>query len=142
MAISLTSGLAIRKLSVTPSGTPAATNPMNAGTALHEQNGVATPSAGGHHVADALPAPTEQSAGAFDAHVGPQDGDHEDDPRQQQADLDGVVEEEVQGRGQPVLRRHAEHVVEHDVPHTTVDPVRREPHRRQPREETGSGPAS
>ena len=44
MAISLTSGLAIRKLKVTPSGTPAATKPMNAGTALHEQNGVITPS--------------------------------------------------------------------------------------------------
>ena len=28
---------------VTPTGTPAATNPMNAGTALHEQNGVITP---------------------------------------------------------------------------------------------------
>ena len=43
IAISLTSGLAIRKLIVTPSGTPAATKPMNAGTALHEQNGVTTP---------------------------------------------------------------------------------------------------
>ena len=29
---------------VTPSGTPAARKPMNAGTALHEQNGVTTPS--------------------------------------------------------------------------------------------------
>ena len=44
IAISLTSGLAIRKLRVTPIGTPAATKPMNAGTALHEQNGVTTPS--------------------------------------------------------------------------------------------------
>ena len=44
IATSLTRGLAIRKLSVTPRGTPAATNPMNAGTALHEQNGVTTPS--------------------------------------------------------------------------------------------------
>ena len=44
-ATSFTSGLAIRKESVTPSGTPAATKPMNAGTALHEQKGVATPSA-------------------------------------------------------------------------------------------------
>src|SRR6478752_7397622 len=44
MAISLTIGLAIRKLNVTPIGTPAATNPMNAGTALQEQNGVITPS--------------------------------------------------------------------------------------------------
>ena len=43
MATSLTSGLAIRNDSVTPSGTPAATNPMNAGTAEHEQNGVTTP---------------------------------------------------------------------------------------------------
>ncbi len=44
IAISLTSGLAIRKLMVTPIGTPADTKPMNAGTALHEQNGVITPS--------------------------------------------------------------------------------------------------
>ncbi len=44
MATSFTSGLAIRKLIVTPSGMPEATNPMNAGTALQEQNGVTTPS--------------------------------------------------------------------------------------------------
>lgn len=44
MATSLTKGLAIKKLRVTPIGMPAATNPMNAGTALHEQNGVITPS--------------------------------------------------------------------------------------------------
>jgi hypothetical protein len=43
IATSLTSGLAIRKLIVTPSGIPEATNPMKAGTALHEQNGVTTP---------------------------------------------------------------------------------------------------
>ena len=44
MATSLTSGEAIRNDSVTPSGTPAATNPRNAGTAEQEQNGVTTPS--------------------------------------------------------------------------------------------------
>ncbi len=43
IAISLTSGDAMRKLSVTPIGTPAPTKPMKAGTAEHEQNGVATP---------------------------------------------------------------------------------------------------
>ena len=56
MAISLTSGLAIRKLIVTPSGTPAATNPMNAGTAEHEQNGVTTPSP----AATTLPTPSRR----------------------------------------------------------------------------------
>ena len=55
-ATSLTSGDAIRKDSVTPSGTPADTNPMNAGTALHEQNGVATPSP----AAIALPTPSRR----------------------------------------------------------------------------------
>ncbi len=40
----MTIGEAIRKLIVTPIGTPAATKPMNAGTAEHEQNGVTTPS--------------------------------------------------------------------------------------------------
>ena len=44
MATSLTSGLAIRNDRVTPIGTPAATKPMKAGTAEHEQNGVTTPS--------------------------------------------------------------------------------------------------
>ena len=44
MATSLTRGEAMRKEKVTPSGTPAATKPMKAGTALHEQNGVTTPS--------------------------------------------------------------------------------------------------
>jgi len=44
MATSLTSGEAMRKLRVTPRGTPAATKPMKAGTAEHEQKGVTTPS--------------------------------------------------------------------------------------------------
>ncbi len=52
----MTSGLAIRKLIVTPSGTPAATNPMNAGTALHEQNGVTTP----RPAASTLPTPSRR----------------------------------------------------------------------------------
>ena len=44
IATSFTSGLAIRKLIVTPSGIPEATKPMKAGTALQEQKGVTTPS--------------------------------------------------------------------------------------------------
>ena len=55
-ATSLTRGLAIRKDSVTPSGTPAETKPMNAGTAEHEQNGVATP----RPAAIALPTPSRR----------------------------------------------------------------------------------
>src|ERR1035437_3273514 len=43
-ATSLTIGAEIRKENVTPSGTPAVTNPMNNGTAEQEQNGVTTPS--------------------------------------------------------------------------------------------------
>jgi hypothetical protein len=39
----LISGLVIRNVSVMPSGTPAATKPMNSGTELHEQNGVMAP---------------------------------------------------------------------------------------------------
>ena len=38
-------GAATRNVKVTPSGTPAVTNPMKSGTAEHEQNGVTTPSA-------------------------------------------------------------------------------------------------
>ena len=56
MATSFTIGVAIRKLIVTPSGTPAATNPMNAGTAEHEQNGVTTPSPAAATLPPALPA--------------------------------------------------------------------------------------
>ena len=42
-AISLIKGLAIRKLRVTPMGTPEDRKPTNTGTALQEQNGVTTP---------------------------------------------------------------------------------------------------
>ncbi len=56
MATSFTIGEAIRKLIVTPSGTPAATNPMNAGTAEQEQNGVTTPSP----AAAAFPTPSRR----------------------------------------------------------------------------------
>jgi hypothetical protein len=43
-AISLIIGDATRNVKVTPSGTPALTNPRNSGTALQEQNGVIMPS--------------------------------------------------------------------------------------------------
>ncbi len=49
----MTSGAAIRKEKVTPSGMPALTKPMKSGTALHEQNGVTMPSA----AASTLPTP-------------------------------------------------------------------------------------
>ncbi len=39
----LISGPVIRNVRVIPSGTPAATNPMNSGTELDEQNGVIAP---------------------------------------------------------------------------------------------------
>src|SRR4030065_2038267 len=44
IAISFTIGDEIRKEKVTPSGAPASTNPINKGTAEHEQNGVTIPS--------------------------------------------------------------------------------------------------
>jgi hypothetical protein len=43
-ATSLTSGDAMRKVRVIERGMPAATNPMNSGIELHEQNGVTAPS--------------------------------------------------------------------------------------------------
>jgi len=129
MAISLTIGLAIRKLRVTPMGTPAATNPMNAGTALHEQNGVITPSPAAMTLPQAFAFAAEQGPGAFDAHVGTQDADDEDDRDQQQRVLDGVVDEEVQRPGEPRIRGHPEPVVEHRVPQPPVHPVRRDPGR-------------
>ena len=42
-ATSLIIGAAMRNEKVTPRGTPVVTNPMNNGTAEHEQNGVTTP---------------------------------------------------------------------------------------------------
>ena len=48
----MTIGAEIRNENVTPSGTPAVTNPMNSGTAEHEQNGVTMPSS----AASTLPA--------------------------------------------------------------------------------------
>src|SRR6478609_992591 len=82
---------------------------------------------GGQHVADALTFAAEQGPGAFDAHVGAQHRHHEDDQHEQQGDLDGVVEEEVQGLGEPVVRHHPEPVVQQDVPEPAVDPIHRDP---------------
>ena len=59
------------------------------------------PEAGGHHVADAFALAAEQCPGAFDAHEGPQHGDDEDDPDQQQGDLDRVEEEELHAAAEP-----------------------------------------
>jgi hypothetical protein len=56
IATSFTIGDAMRKLRVTPRGTPAATKPMNTGTAEHEQNGVTTPSP----AAATLPTPSRR----------------------------------------------------------------------------------
>ena len=60
----MTIGAAIRKLKVTPSGTPAETKPTKSGTAEQEQNGVRMPSA----AAITLPTPSrlpESSARVF-----------------------------------------------------------------------------
>ena len=133
IAISLTIGLAMRKLIVTPSGTPAATNPMNAGTALHEQNGVTTPSPAASDVADALAPAAEQGAGALDAHERAQHRDGEDDPGEQQDDLDGVVEEEVDPRAEPRVEVESRDVPDEPVPQRPVDGIRADP------EEGGGG---
>lgn len=53
-ATSFTIGAEIRKEKVTPSGTPAETNPMNSGTAEQEQNGVTMTS----DAASTLPTPS------------------------------------------------------------------------------------
>ena len=116
MATSLTIGLAMRKLIVTPSGTPAATKPMKAGTALHEQNGVTTPSQAASDVADALAPAAQQRPGALDAHERAQHGDDEDDPGEQQDDLDRVVDEEVHARAQPRVRVQPGHVARRASP--------------------------
>ena len=55
-ATSLTIGAEIRKDSVTPSGMPDSTKPMNSGTAEHEQKGVITPSS----AASPLPTPARR----------------------------------------------------------------------------------
>ncbi len=54
-----TMGEEMRNENVIPSGTPAFTNPMNRGTAEHEQNGVGTPrSAAIRFPAPSLPPPS------------------------------------------------------------------------------------
>ena len=83
--------------------------------------------AGGGHVAHALAAAAEQGAGAFQGDVAAQDGDHEDDPGQQQRDLDGVVAEEVQPGPQPAARVQAGQVVDDRVPQRPVEPVHGQP---------------
>ena len=92
---------------VTPMGTPAATKPMNAGTALHEQNGVMTPSPA------AITLPTPSRRPPSNARVRSIDmnrrrnGDREDDADQQKSDLDHVIAEEVQGGTRSALRGSA-----------------------------------
>ena len=54
----MTIGAEMRNENVTPSGTPAVTNPMNRGTAEQEQNGVTTPSS----AASRLPADSRRPA--------------------------------------------------------------------------------
>jgi len=95
IATSLTRGLAIRKLSVTPRGTPRGDEPdeRRDGAARAERGD--DPESGGHDVADALTLAAEQRPGALDAHERAQHRDGKDDPDQQEGDLDRVLEEEV-----------------------------------------------
>ena len=52
-ATSFTSGEAMRKVSVTASGMPAPTKPMNSGIEEHEQNGVTAPNSAASNSATA-----------------------------------------------------------------------------------------
>ena len=127
IATSFTSGLAIRKLSVTPSGTPAATNPMNAGTAEHEQNGVTTP----RPAAATLPTPSRLPPSS--ARVRSTDMKlrrivtTKITPVEQQRDLGDVVEEEVHRPAEPAVAVEADHVEHHPVPPAQVQLVERHP---------------
>ena len=56
-ATSLTTGEAIRKAKVTPSGRPDSRKPMNMGTAEHEQNGVTVPNKAARTVPASSPLP-------------------------------------------------------------------------------------
>ena len=95
------------------------------GAARAERGDDAEP--GGHDVADALALAAEQGAGPLDAHVGAQHGDDEDDPDQQQGDLRGVVEEEVDRLGEAVGGVQPERAVEEPVPEVLVQRVQPDP---------------
>ena len=129
-ATSLTSGEAIRNDSVTPSGTPADTKPMNAGTAEHEQNGVATP----RPAAAALPTPSRRppsSARVRSMLMNERsDADGEHDAGEQQRDLGRVVEEEPHRLAEPRVQVQAGEVAEQPVPQRRQRLDRRHPHDR------------
>ena len=83
--------------------------------------------AGGHDVAEPLALAAEERTRALDAHVGPQNGDQEDDEDEQQRDLHGVVEEEVDRLGHARGRVEPEGAVEQPVPQVLVELEQRQP---------------
>ena len=95
-ATSLTTGDAIRKPKVTPSGRPDSRKPMKSGTAEQEQKGVIVPNNAARTVPVNSPLPAGASSparrgGAAD------DGDHGDDSGEQQEDLRHVGDEKIDG---------------------------------------------
>ena len=83
--------------------------------------------AGCHDVADALAASAQQSPCAFDRHEAPRDGDDEDHAGEQQRDLGGVVEKEVDGATQAGVGIEPGDVVDDPVPPPQVHPVGDDP---------------
>ena len=127
-ATSLTSGEAIRNDSVTPSGTPAETNPMNAGTAEHEQNGVATPSV----AASTLPTPSRLPPSSD--RVRSTDMNERSTatakmiPANSSAIFERVIEEEPQRLAQAGVQIQAEHAAQNPIPHRRERFDRGQPH--------------
>ena len=113
---------------VMPSGTPADTNPMNRGTALQEQKGVATPRPAAARFPRPCRRPPEQGPGALGGDEGAQHRGGEDHRGEQQQDLPGVEEEEVHRIAQAAVE--ADEVEDQAVPHHLVGDEEAGPHRR------------
>ena len=80
---------------------------MNAGTALHEQNGVMTPVRQPSHC-HTFATPSQQCARAFDRHERTQNGDREMMPTSRSPIFDHVIAEEVQGGTRSALGAQSE----------------------------------
>ena len=145
-AISFTRGLAIRNDSVTPIGTPAATNPMKAGTALQEQKGVATPSPAATTLAKPSRLPPSSALVRSRLMKDRSTVTTKMIPGEEQQDLRGVEDEEVDRLAEAFLGSECCDVVHDPVPERPVDPVQEPPERHRgdeaaPQPQVGGGPA-
>ena len=84
---------------------------MKTGTAEQEQKGVTIPKEGRQDVSHKFRLSGQDLLHLLRREKAPDNGHDIDDHRQHQDDLDGVIDEEIDGIGQMGARRHLEYVI-------------------------------